>query len=134
MNLILFNLYLAEIDERMKMRGIGGVELGRTRIWSLTYVDDIVLVANNREAMQDMMSTFKCFLVERKLELCADKTKMLVFNRKKKERKEIWKWRDKRIEKVQTFKYLGFILNNKGNYKEHIKELCGKGRRAVRKI
>jgi len=89
------------------------------------------LVANNREAMQDMMSTF---LVERKLELCADKTKILVFNRKKKERKEIWKWRDKRIEEVQTFKYLGFILNNKDNYKEHIKELCGKGRRAVRKV
>jgi len=30
-----------------------------------------------------------------------------------------------------TFKYLGFILNNKG--KEHIKELCGKGR-AARKV
>jgi len=35
---------------------------------------------------------------------------------------------------VQTFKYLGFILNNNANYKEHIKELCGKGRRAVRKF
>jgi len=40
-------------------------------------------------------------------------------NRKKKERKEIWKWGDKRIEEVQTFKYLDFILNNKDNYKEH---------------
>jgi len=122
---ILFDL--AEIDERMKMRGIGGVGLGRTKIWSLAYADDIVV--KNREAMQDdMMSTFKRFLIERKLELCADKTKMLMFNRKKKERKEtkeIWKWGDKRIEEVQTFIYLGFILNNKSNYKEHIKELCG---------
>jgi len=93
-----------------------------------------VLVANNRETMQDMMSTFKHFLVERKLELCADKTKMLVFNRKKKEKKKTWKWGGKRIEEVQTFKYLGFILNNKDNYKEHIKELCRKGRRVARKI
>jgi len=134
MSPILFNLYLADIDERLKERGIGGVGIGRARIWSLAYADDIVLVANNREAMQDMTSTFKRFLMERKLELCADKTKMLVFNRKRKERKEIWKWGDKRIEEVQTFKYLGFILNNKGNYKEHIKELYGKGRRAVRKV
>jgi len=71
----------------MKKRDIGSVGLGGTRIWSLAYADDIVLVANNREAMQDMMSTFRRFLAERKLELCADKTKMLVFNRK--ERKEI---------------------------------------------
>jgi len=84
--LILFDLYLAEIDKRMKERGIGGVGIGRTRrIWSLAYADDIVLIVNNREAMQDTMSTFKHFLAERKLELCANKTKMLVFNKKKKE-------------------------------------------------
>jgi len=90
MSSILFNLYLAKIDERIKERGIGSVGIGRTRIWSLAYADNIVLIANNREAMQDKMSTFKHFLAERKLELCADKTKVLVFNRKK---KEIWKWR-----------------------------------------
>jgi len=64
------------------------VGLGRTRIWSLAYANDIVLVANNREAMQDMMSTFKRFLAERKLELCAGKTKMLVFNRKRKKKRK----------------------------------------------
>jgi len=42
MSPILFNLYLAEIDERMKKKGIGGVGLGRTRIWSLAYADDIL--------------------------------------------------------------------------------------------
>jgi len=35
---------------------------------------------------------------------------------------------------VQTFKYLGFMFNKKGNYKEHIKELVHKGRIAVRKV
>jgi len=134
MSPILFNLYLAKIDEKIKERDIRGVGIGRTRIWSLAYADNIVLVANNREAIQDMMSIFKRFLAERKLELCANKTKVLVFNRKKKEKKEIWKWGGKRIEEVQTFKCLCFILNNKGNYKEHIKELCGKGRRAARKV
>jgi len=56
-----------------------------------------------------------------------------VFNRKKKEKTDIWKWGGKRIEEVQTFKYLSFILNNKDNYKEHTKKLCGKGR-AARKV
>jgi len=44
------------------------------------------------------------------------------------EKKEKWKWRGERIEKVQIFKYLGFMgyINRKGNYKEHIKELANK--------
>jgi len=41
------------------------------------------------------MSTF----FGRKKNLCADKIKMLVFNRKKRE-KDIWKWRAKRIKEV----------------------------------
>jgi len=57
--------------------------------------------------MLDMIQTFKRFLAERKLELCVDKTKMLGYNRKK---KEVWKWGDKRIEEVQIYKYLGFVL------------------------
>jgi len=66
------------------------------RIWSFAYVDDIVLVANNRETMQDIMS-FKKFLKERKLELSVDKSKLLVFNRKRKDKKEKWEWRGKLI-------------------------------------
>jgi len=81
------------------------VGIGRNRIWSVAYADDIVLLANNREAMLDMIQTFKRFLAERKLELCVDK--MLGCNRKK---KEVWKWGDKRIEEVQTYKYLDFAL------------------------
>lgn len=53
----------------------------------MAYADDIVLLVNNREAIQDMMSTFKRFLAERKLELCTKKTKLLVSGRKGKEKK-----------------------------------------------
>lgn len=63
------------------------MKIGKQRIWCLAYADDIVLLANNREAMKDMMSTFKRFLAKRKLELCATKTKMLVSGRKGKEKK-----------------------------------------------
>jgi len=38
------------------------------------------------------------------------------------------------IEEIQTFKYLSFVLNRKGNYREQIKELVKKRRMVVRKI
>jgi len=62
------------------------------------------------------------------------KSKIMVFNRRKKERKEVWKWRGKEIEEVQCFKYLGFTLNRDGNYREHLKKLVRKGRMAARKV
>lgn len=45
-----------------------------------------------------------------------DKTKIVVFNRKEKEKKEKWMWENRRIEEVMNFKYLGFIFSNKGGY------------------
>jgi len=50
---LLFNLYMAELEERLKRRGIGEIR-GRLRFLSLAYADDVVLIAKNRDAMQDM--------------------------------------------------------------------------------
>jgi len=86
---LLFNLYIADIDNELEKRGIRGVRLGRDRIWSLAYADDLVLVAYNREALQDMISTLKKFLEGRKLELCKEKTKIVMSRRRERKRKEM---------------------------------------------
>ncbi|XP_071582471.1 uncharacterized protein [Temnothorax nylanderi] len=130
----LFNLYNADIDKVLEKRGIGGVELGGVRVWSLAYADDMVLVAKNRKALLDMMSMLKRFLKERKLELNTEKTKVLVFNSKGKRGRMTWKWGEKIIEEVEMFKYLGFTFNRKGNYIDHIKELKRKGRIAANRV
>lgn len=51
-------------------------------------LDDLVLVAHNREALQDMMSTFKRFLEGRKLELCTENTKIMMCGGNGRKRKE----------------------------------------------
>jgi len=38
------------------------VEIGRERIWNLAYVNDIVLIARNKEALEDLLGTFGKFL------------------------------------------------------------------------
>ena len=42
---LLFNLYIADIDKELEKREIGRIRLGKDRIWSLTYADDLILVA-----------------------------------------------------------------------------------------
>lgn len=48
----------------------------------------------------------------------------------RKEREE-WKWSKEIIEEVQSFKYLGFTFNKKGNYNDYMRELVKKDRLAV---
>jgi len=83
--------------------------------------------------MQDMMGSFRKFLKERKLELSVEKSKVLVFNKKRKERKKNGNG-EKAMEEINKYKYLGFTISNKERYRKHIKELRRKGMQAVRKI
>lgn len=68
------------------------------------------------------------------MELCTDKTKVLIFNSNGKGDKEKWKWKNREIEEVKSFKYLNFTFNRKGNCKDHIRELYRKGRIAANRV
>lgn len=129
---LLFSLYIADMNKFFAAKGVGGVRLGNERVWSLA--DDMVLLAENRDALLDMMSTLKIFLRDRDLMLNVDKTKVLVFNKKRSEKKEDWKWEGKGIEEVQSFKYLGFVFNRNGSYKKHLKKIKNKGKVMANKV
>lgn len=64
MNPLLFNVYMADIEEIYRNRNIEGLRICNLRIWNLAYADDMEI---------------------RKLQLCTETAKILVFNRKKRE-------------------------------------------------
>ena len=134
MSPLLFDLYIADIDKYMSKRGIGGIKLGNDRIWSLAYADDMVLLAKNRVGLMDMMDTLRRFLKEKGLELNIDKTKVMIFNRNGKEKIGKWLWEGRELEEVSSFKYLGFVFNRKGDYRNRIKDLSIKGRLAANRV
>ncbi|OXU21778.1 hypothetical protein TSAR_002994 [Trichomalopsis sarcophagae] len=110
----------------MKNRKVGigsSIKIESTRIWSLAYADDHILLSKNREALIDMMNTLKKFVKGRELILSEEKTKVLVFYKGQNNKKKKWFWEGKEIEEVVNFKYLGFIFNKDGSYKEQISEL-----------
>ena len=80
----------------------------------------------------DMADLLKKFLKGRKLILSTQKTKVLVFN-KRKGKKDKWKLEGDELEEVKNFKYLGFTFNSEGNYKDHLAELRRKGIAAAKK-
>lgn len=130
---ILFCIYIAGLEKEYEKRNVGGVKIGKKRVWTLVYADDIVLLAYNREAILNMLATLKIFLKSRDLVLSTEKTKVMICHKSTRGKKnknssqEKWKWGGEEIEEVKSFKYLGFTFNALGNYKDHLRELAKKG-------
>ena len=107
------------------------MKIGQERIWSLAYADDMVLLAEGRETLLDMMDSMKRFFRKRELILSTEKTKVLVFGRNGNEKKQEWTWEGKR---VKEFKYLGFTFERNGRYCRHLKDLRKKRIFASKKV
>lgn len=59
---LLFALLVADINEELCRGQVEGVTVGKERIWSLAYADDMVLLAKNQEGMKEMMKRTERYL------------------------------------------------------------------------
>lgn len=57
----LFNIYIADLDRKLAKKNIEGISLGGERIWSLAYANDIILLAKNKVALEDMTDIERVF-------------------------------------------------------------------------
>jgi len=119
----------------MKKGQVGGVWIGKNRIWTLAYADDLVLLAKNEESMKETMRRLERYLRNKNLQLNAEKSKMLCFRKGGERRRRVkWKWKRKRIEEVSEFKYLGYVLKKNGGDDGQIRELKKKENIVMRKV
>lgn len=110
---ILFNILLADLERQIGKVKWGGVGLEEKRIFTLEYTDDMVLLAENKEEMRNMIE--RGYLDGKRMELNADKIKIGRFrNGGGRESKIEWRWKGKRIEEVKEFNYLRYVLQRNG--------------------
>ena len=83
----LFNVDFADLEEEMKKVQEGGLVLGRKKIYTLAYADDVILLANNITGMKEMLKRFKKYIDRKGLELNVKKSKMMEFRKEKEEGK-----------------------------------------------
>lgn len=63
--------------------------IGTKKVWSLSYADDLVLLAKDANEMKKILKTLARFLKERDLNLSTKRSKMMTFRRGRRE-KEYW--------------------------------------------
>lgn len=107
-------------DDKRKM---GGMKLGEGKVFTLSYADDIVIIAEEEQDMRAMMNRLERYLERKGLELNEEKTKVMKFRKGGRRSKKIdWRWKGKRIEKVKEYKYLVYILQRNGGQKVQIRD------------
>lgn len=93
------------------------------RVYTLAYADDIVLLAEGANEMRSMLERLERYLNKKKLELNADKTKIMTFRKGRGTlSKRHWRWKGKKMEEVKKIKYLGYTLQRNGGQEAHVRE------------
>lgn len=59
LSLTLLNIYIADLEEEFRRGQVGGVVIGNKKVWTITYADDIVLLADREEELKDMLKRLK---------------------------------------------------------------------------
>jgi hypothetical protein len=85
-------------------------------------------VTKSERKMKEMMESLGKYVRKKKLELNVEKTKMMVFDkRKRKSEENEWNWEERNIEHVKEVKYLG----DRATDKAHIREIMRKANKVM---
>ena len=147
----LFNLYMDGVIREMKAKsgGVGAKMMEEGNEWCMItslFADDTVLFAESEQELQRVVSEFHNVCQRRKLKVNCEKSKVMVFERRKTEviefdRQYRIRLENERVckivldgkflEEVNEFKYLGTVLCKYGSMEGEVRERAVKGRQVV---
>lgn len=130
---ILFNFYINEIDKYIPIDQNTPM-LGNKFINYLLYADDLVLFSTSKNGLQNSMDKLRSFCNDWDMEININKTKVLIFGKYRKPLNEEFTFQNKRIEVVESYKYLGIMINRNGRFSDAIKDLYNRSLKAMFKL
>ena len=78
----MFNLYIADLSEQLRKEIEGGIVVGKQKVWSLIYVDDITSNAKEEKELKGMTNRLRRYVIKKRVKLCVEKSKVMVFEKK----------------------------------------------------
>ncbi|XP_051156194.1 uncharacterized protein LOC127278503 [Leptopilina boulardi] len=125
---------MADLEEKMKRRGKGGVMLGKGRVYTLAYANDVVLIAEEESGLRLLMREFELYVREKDLWINVDKTKVMNFRKKRVKDKEVWSMNGKSVQEVNEFCYLGYWFKWNGSQDLNVSRRIEKGGKVMKQI
>ena len=98
-----------------------------TQLDDLDFADDLALLSHNQQQMQNKTTSLASHASQVGLHIHPNKTKILKINASS---REAVKLGDNNLEEVETFTYLGSVINQQGGTDADVKTRIGKARAA----
>lgn len=111
----LFNLYISDLQRFLGLDNDAPV-LDTTSVNCLMYADDIVLISRSEIGLQRLIDRLSDYCTRWKMEVNTDKTKVIKFSGNGHRCKTNFLYRDKLIENVLKYKYLGLEFSSSGSW------------------
>ena len=131
---MLYSQFHKESFNEIQDNNADPVVIGNLNISCLLYADDLVLLSTSPSGLQKCLDKLYEFCTSWKLEVNVTKSKVLIFNSNGKSFTDYFKYKDKTIETVSSFCYLGVVLKYNGNFNVGVETLMEKARKAYFKI
>jgi hypothetical protein len=117
---------LDAVEGRFNDRECDAPTLADVHVWLLLFADDLVLTSESEVGLQQQLDTLQQFCAECGLTVNVKKTKVMVFNSVDPCQKFVFE--DDIIERVQSFNYLGILLETTPNLDNAVEHLTAASR------
>jgi hypothetical protein len=117
---------LDALEGRFNDRECDAPTLADVHVWLLLFADDLVLTSESEVGLQQQLDTLQQFCAECGLTVNVKKTKVMVFNSVDPCQKFVFE--DDIIERVQSFNYLGILLETTPNLDNAVEHLTAASR------
>ena len=125
-----YGVLMDEINKDLEKKPLGiEIDDKGTRVPCLLWVDDVVLIATSNEELQEMLESTNHTTKKYTIEFGKPKN-----NKMKRARKNTGTLGNMELEVADKYKYLGQIINHKGNLMDHLKMVKGKTEAAYQRI
>ena len=131
----LFSLFVNDMEQELKDKGVNGISIDDLKLYLLLYADDSVIFSSTREGLQMGLGVLQDHCTKWRLLINTDKTKVMVFRKGGiLSKDDHWFYGDKRLYIVNTFNYVGIVFSYTGKWSQPQTTLADKAKQAMLKL
>ena len=127
---LLFNLFIADLEQHLEADEAGGVDLIHSKLRLLLFADDLVLLSESPEALQSSINSLSKYCLKCSLQVNLTKTKVVCFSRQR-TTSHRFHLSGSPITIASEYKYLGVLLSANGTLKPAISILASQANKAT---
>lgn len=128
----LFNIFINDISQIFEQENCTPVKLINSKLGSLLFADDLIILSETQIGLQKSLDNLSEYCNNWQLTVNVKKTKtMIIQNNPPKIKKSFIKYKGQFLENVNTYKYLGCVVNCNGSLISCSQDLANKARKVL---